>query len=271
MLTPTPGRPNRKQRVRVIPVLLIDGSGRLVKSVSFGKRNYIGDPINAVKIFNTKEVDELLLIDIDATSQGRGPDYERIAEIAEEAFMPVTYGGGLQHIDQIERVYQAGIEKVMLSSVLHQGFDLISDASARWGSQAVTVCLPTGSSFLRPIGVRTHAGRKPLPGKPVDWARRAVEAGAGELVVYSIDRDGTWSGYDLVTLREVASAVGVPVIACGGASGVSDFALAIHEGKASAVAAGSFFVYQAKGKGVLISYPDAQQLAVALDALQVRK
>ena len=267
MLTPTPGRPLLRLRHRVIPTLLIDSAGKLVKTIRFGKRDYIGDPINTVKIFNTKQVDELMLLDIDATAQGREPDYERIAGIVEEAFMPVAYGGGIHSVPQIDSIYRTGVEKVLLSSVLSSGFELVRAAADRWGSQAITVCLPTARDWLGRTRVRTHSGRKTLPGTPVDIAQRAVEAGAGEILVYSIDRDGTWSGFDLPNIGAIAQSVGVPVIACGGASGVSDFAQAIRTAHASAVAAGSRFVYQARGKGVLISYPRPDQLDAELATL----
>lgn len=158
-LTPTPGRPAQGRRVRVIPTLLIDRDGRLVKTVKFGKRTYIGDPINAVQIFNTKEVDELVLIDIDASADGREPPYTRIAEIASEAFMPVAYGGGLVTEDQIARSIDCGVEKVILSGALAQGTDLISIAARRWGGQAVTVCLPVGHNWRGRQQVRLRQGK----------------------------------------------------------------------------------------------------------------
>lgn len=260
-LAPTPGRPLSRPRPRVIPTLLIDADGRLVKTVKFGKRDYIGDPINAVKIFNNKEVDELVLLDIDATRKGHEPKYDHIADIASEAFMPVAYGGGLRTMEQIERVYEAGIEKVILSSSLLDGDGLIRDAAARWGAQAVTVCLPVGTKFWGKPKVRLASGQKAIAGNLEEIAAAAVEAGAGEIVVYSIDRDGTFDGYDHEMLAPVAAAVGVPVVASGGARDLDDLARAVAETGCAAVAAGSLFVYRAKGQGVLINYPTSAQLA----------
>ncbi|WGM40043.1 AglZ/HisF2 family acetamidino modification protein [Caulobacter sp. NIBR1757] len=246
--------------VRIIPTLLIDGRGRLVKTVRFGKRTYIGDPINAVRIFNTKEVDELVLLDIDATRQGREPNYSFVEDIVSEAFMPIAYGGGIRSMEQIERLYGCGIEKVVLSSAVSEGTDLVQRAAMRYGSQAVVVCLQVERRLLG--GYRLRAGTAPGAGSPspVETARRVVEAGAGELLVYSVDRDGTSAGYDLPMLRAIADAVDVPVVACGGARQLDDFRAAVVEGGCSAAAAGSLFVYQASSNGVLISYPTQNEL-----------
>ncbi len=259
-LVPTPGRPAQGRRVRVIPTLLIDRQGRLVKTVKFGKRAYIGDPINAVRIFNTKQVDELILIDIDASADGREPPYSRIAEIASEAFMPVAYGGGLIFEDQIARTIDCGVEKVILSGALAQGSELIGTAAQRWGSQAVTVCLPVGRNWRGRQQVRLKRGRKALKDDLNTVVTRVTEAGAGEIIVYAIDRDGTWDGYDIDLCARVATATTLPVVACGGAGQLAHFREAVEEAGCAAVAAGSLFVYQARGKGVLISYPAQDRL-----------
>lgn len=265
-LTPTPGRPAQGRRVRVIPTLLIDGEGRLVKTVKFGKRTYIGDPINAVRILNTKEVDELILIDIDASADGREPPYARIAEIASEAFMPVAYGGGLNGEEQIMRSIDCGVEKVILSSALAQGTDLIGTAAQRWGGQAVTVCLPVGRNWRGQQQVRLRQGKKPLREDIDTVVARVTMAGAGEIIVYAIDRDGTWEGYDTELCARVARATPLPVVACGGAGQVEDFREAVVGAGCSAVAAGSMFIYQGKGRGVLISYPAPERLRAELFA-----
>jgi cyclase len=249
------------RRRRVIPTLLIDGRGRLVKTVRFGKRTYIGDPINAVKIFNVKEVDELVLLDIDATREGREPNYELIEDIVSEAFMPVGYGGGIRSIAQIERLYKRGIEKVVLSSCLSEGGRLVSEAAQRYGGQAVTVSLPVKHTLLGRESVRMVSGTRTLDGRVEDIARNVVESGAGELIVYAIDRDGSYAGYDIDLLRRVSAAADVPVVACGGARDLADFHTALTVGGCSAVAAGSMFVYQSQGRGVLISYPSQAELA----------
>lgn len=258
-LEPTPGRPIRRRHVRVIPTLLIDRDGRLVKTVRFGKRTYIGDPVNAVRIFSTKEVDELVLIDIDASTDRREPPYKRIAEIASEAFMPVAYGGGLSTIDQIARTIDCGVEKVVLSSALAQGTELIETASKRWGGQAVTVCLPVGHNWRGHQQVRLGNGKKPLKDDLDTLVARVTEAGAGEIIVSAIDRDGTWDGYDTHLCARVARLTPLPVVACGGAGQVVHYRNAVAAGCA-AVAAGSMFIFQGKGRGVLISYPSQDRL-----------
>jgi cyclase len=254
----TPGRPWGKPRVRVIPTLLIDGQGRLVKTVKFGKRTYLGDPINAVRIFNDKQADELVLLDIDASREGRGPNHDLISDVA--------YGGGITTEAQIARLFQAGVDKVVLSSALRGGTGLITAAARRFGAQAVTVCLPVARGLFGGQTVRLCQGRNRLPGTPEDIARQATDAGAGEILVYAIDRDGTYAGYDLALLRRIARAVRVPVVACGGARGLTDMVAAIRDGGCSAVAAGSLFVYQSGRRGVLINYPPPEHLDAALAA-----
>ncbi|MEM6898344.1 MAG: AglZ/HisF2 family acetamidino modification protein [Pseudomonadota bacterium] len=249
-----------RRRPRVIPTLLMDSDGRLVKTTKFAKRDYIGDPINAVQIFNKKEVDELILMDIDASREGRAPHYASIEDIVSEAFMPVAYGGGIKSITEIEELYKCGIEKVILSSALGEGPMLATEAAARFGEQAVVACLQVKSGLFGRLGVRTLNGKNNLKSDPVSLARALVDSGVGELIIYSIDRDGTYSGYDLDLLGQITDAVDVPVVACGGARGTHDFLAAIEQAKCSAVAAGSIFVYQAKDKGVLITYPSQTKL-----------
>ena len=255
------------RRVRVIPTLLIDGRGRLVKTIRFGKRAYIGDPINAVKIFNTKAVDELVLFDIDASRERRAPNYRLIEGIAGEAFMPVGYGGGIASMEHIAQLYGCGIEKVILSSCLKAGTSLISEATGRYGAQAVVICLQIKRTIFGHQRVRVFSASGRLGRKDVEEvAREVVRAGAGEIIVYDVDRDGTYLGYDLSLLKRVARAVEVPVVACGGARGLDDFVAAVREAGCSAVAAGSLFVYQSRGRGVLISYPSQTELVEKLFA-----
>ena len=263
-LIPTPGRPAAEALPRIIPTLLMDGDGRLVKTVRFKKRTYIGDPINAVKIFNTKEVDELVLLDIDATVEGREPAYDRIGEIAGEAFMPLAYGGGIRSVEQIERLYDVGVEKVVLSSALLDGFDLLGTAAARWGAQAITVCLPYRRNWRgRPV-VRLRGGKGQLQEALSELIPRLETSGVGEVILYSIEADGTWSGFDLDELSAASASTTLPVVACGGAGSVEDLAAGINGADCAASAAGSLFVYQAKGRGVLISYPDRTRIQDAL-------
>jgi cyclase len=260
----TPGRPNGYRRVRVIPTLLLDGRGRLVKTVRFGKRTYIGDPVNAVRILNTKEVDELILLDIDASAEQRAPPYSLIADIASEAFMPVAYGGGLFAEDQVAQIIDSGVEKVIISSALARGTDLIEATARRWGSQAATVCLPIARNWWGRETVRHMRGKKSLVDTVTTCVKRVTDAGAGEILVYSIDRDGTWDGYDSDLLARVAATTSVPVVACGGAGNIANFRDAVCNAGCAAVAAGSMFIYQAKGRGVLISYPSQERLQAEL-------
>ncbi|HRI99397.1 MAG TPA: AglZ/HisF2 family acetamidino modification protein [Hyphomonas sp.] len=248
------------RRIRIIPTLLIDEDGRLVKTLRFGKRTYIGDPLNAARVFNEKEVDELIVLDIDATRKRRGPDFSKIEDLASEAFMPLSYGGGLSNMDQVARVFESGVEKVVLSSALAENMELVSKAAAQFGSQAIAVCLPVGRNMLGKEVVRINSGQNALKGTPNEIARKAVEAGAGEIIVYDMKRDGTFEGYDTNMLRLITQSVRVPVVACGGASKLDDFIEAINEGGASAVAAGSFFVYQSGNRGILITYPSKEDL-----------
>ena len=248
------------RRARIIPTLLIDGRGRLVKTVKFGNRTYIGDPINAVRIFNTKEVDELVLIDIDATREKRPPNYAALEDIAGEAFMPLGYGGGIRSLDDVARLYQCGIEKVILSSTLADGAKLIETVAARYGAQAAVVCLPVKKKLLGGYRVVLGDGKSALGETPETCAAAAAAAGAGEIIVYAIDRDGTFSGYNLDLLKRVTQSVNVPVVACGGARNLDDVRAALVEGGCSAAAAGSMFVYQSQQRGVLISYPPQAEL-----------
>lgn len=252
------------RRIRVIPTLLTDSRSRLVKTVKFGKRTYIGDPINAMKIFNTKEVDELILLDIDATADGRRPNFDVIEDIASEAFMPLGYGGGIHSIDDIERLYQCGIEKVILSSCVAERPELIEQAASRFGTQAVVVCLQVKKKLLGDYKIRRRSGSNKLGETPEIAAKNAVESGAGELIVYDMDRDGSYQGYNLDLLRRVSTSVNIPVVACGGARNIDDFKTAVLEGRCSAVAAGSMFVYQSEKRGVLISYPSQAELTHSL-------
>lgn len=248
------------RRVRVIPVLTIDRMARLVKTVAFGKRTYIGDPINAVRIFNTKMVDEILLFDIDATVDGRSPNFEAIGDVAEEAFLPMGYGGGIRSVEDAAKLFALGLEKVVLSSEALTRPALVTAIAERFGVQAVAVSLPYSRKLLGGQQVATRSGKAKTGRAPLDAAKAMVAAGAGEIILYSIDRDGKWTGFDLETVTSVAEAVDVPVVACGGASGLGDFLPAIRDAGASAVAASSLFVYRAPNQGVLISYPEEGDL-----------
>jgi cyclase len=253
-------------RARVIPMLLLSDGG-LVKTVNFGKRRYIGDPINAVRIFNEKEVDELVLLDIDATAEGREPQFAEVEEILSEAFMPVGYGGGITSLQQIERLFKLGVEKIVLNSVLAHNPQLLTEASRAFGSQSIVASMDVKRDMIGRRLAYTHAGRRRLSGDPMELLRRWQDLGAGELVVNSIDRDGTRQGMDLDFIAKASAAVDVPVVAVGGAGEPSHLVAALRAG-ASAVAAGSMFVFHGVHQAVLISYIDRSDFALLNSALQ---
>jgi cyclase len=250
-------------KTRVIPVLLLRGKG-LVKTVKFKDAKYVGDPINTVRIFNEKEVDELVFLDITATPEGRGPDFALLEDIAGEAFMPMAYGGGITTLDQITRVFSLGFEKVIINTAAYITPELISEAVSIYGSQSIVGCVDVRRTLWGRYELYTHSARTRQPVGLREHLARLERLGIGELLVNSIDRDGTQSGYDLKLLREVSRAVSVPVIACGGAGSIDDFAAAVTEGGASAVAAGSLFVFVGRYRAVLINYPDRKIISEKL-------
>jgi cyclase len=239
---------------RILPVLLLEDGG-LVKTTRFREPRYVGDPINAVRIFNDKQADELVLLDIRATADGRAPDLGAIEAVAGEAFMPLAYGGGIRDLRTATELIQVGIEKVVVNALADEHPDEVRRIADRLGSSTLVV----GIDALRVgDGAYEAALRNGTRRSGVDIRRRAENAqalGAGELFVNSIDRDGTMTGYDLDLLREVTSVVDVPVIACGGAGSMTDLASAVRDGGAAAAAAGSFFVFHGRHRAVLITYP----------------
>jgi len=240
-------------RVRIIPVLLLRNGG-LYKTVKFKNAVYVGDPVNVVKIFNEKEADELVVLDYNASLDERGIDYKKIAEIAGEAFMPMAYGGGITTLDDARKVFDAGYEKVVLNSILFKDLSLVEEIGNIYGAQAVVCALDVKKNLFGKYKVYSHSATKSAGYSPVGWAKRLESSGAGEILVNSIEQDGTWNGYDLDLVHSIAGEIGIPLIACGGAGSVADLSKAVKAG-ASAVAAGSMFVYQKKGMGVLISFP----------------
>jgi cyclase len=247
-----------KRRPRVIPVLLLK-EGLLHKPVRFKAPKYVGDPRVAVKIFNDKGADELVLIDMMATVERREPDYELIKEIATESFMPIAYGGGVHSYDQAARILELGVEKIVLNTALADNPDLSEQIAKVFGAQSVIGCLDCRKSLLGGYSAYVSAGRRRMAGKPEKIARRIVERGVGEIVLQSIDREGVGQGYDLALTRRVAAAVDVPVIALGGAGKVEHFREAVDAG-AAAAAAGSMFVFTGPHRAVLITYPADEQL-----------
>ncbi len=255
-------RKKRIHRPRIIPVLLLKGD-LLYKSVKFKDHKYVGDPRIAVKIFNDKGCDELVLLDILATAEQRPPNFDLIEEIASEAFMPVAYGGGIRTQEDLSRVIQLGVEKAVLCTHAPTSPEFVREAADTHGSQSVVVCIDTKKNWMGKHQAMTHAGTKSTNMDPVKLAKTMAEAGAGEIILNSIDLDGTFKGYDLPLLNSVSSAVDVPVVACGGAGTLDDMVEAIRTGGASAAAAGSFFVFQGPHRAVLITFPDETRLLQA--------
>lgn len=246
-------------RTRVIPVLLLSGRG-LVKTVKFKQPKYLGDPINAVRIFNEKEADELVFLDITATPEGRGPNFDLLSDIASEAFMPMAYGGGLTTLDQVKRVFDIGFEKVILNSVAYKKPRLISDAAAIFGSQSIVGCVDVRKNFLGRYELCSVSAKVREKSSLFEHLDLLIQSGVGEILVNAVDRDGTMAGYDLKLLREVTAAVTVPVVACGGAGSVDHLVEALQDGNASALAAGSLFVFMGPHRAVMINYPDRKLL-----------
>jgi imidazole glycerol-phosphate synthase subunit HisF len=243
---------------RVIPVLLVS-EGYLVKPVKFGKSTYVGDPINAVRIFNEKQVDELMICDIDASAKGQGVNYTLIEEIASEAFMPVGYGGGVASVDDATRIVGIGIEKVVLGTVAHTRPQVVTEIAEALGSSSTVVSVDAKRKLTGGYDTFITRGSKKTGLTPIEAAQRAESLGAGEILLSSIDREGTFTGYDENLIAGVTGSVNVPVIALGGATGIDDFRLALAAG-ASAVAAGSAFVLTGKHRAVLITYPAAADI-----------
>jgi imidazole glycerol-phosphate synthase subunit HisF len=245
-------------RARVIPCLLMLRGG-LVKTLRFKDPKYVGDPINAVHIFNDKEVDELAFLDIGATAANAEPDFHLLADIASQAFMPFSYGGGIKNIEQVKRLYALGVEKVILNTVTATNPRLVEEAASLAGSSSVVVSIDVRKSWLGKYSVFVKNGAEDIKRDPVSHAQAMERAGAGEILLNSIDRDGTMAGYDLELIRDVSNAVTIPVVAAGGAGQLTHFREAVDRG-AAGVAAGSMFVFHGKHRAVLITYPTYQQL-----------
>ena len=246
------------KRVRVIPVLLIHNSG-LVKSVQFKKHKYVGDPINAVKIFNEKEVDEIIILDIDASLKNQAPDFKLIEEICGEAFMPLAYGGGVKSLEDAQKLLYNGAEKIVVNTILLEQPKVIEAIAKQFGNQSVVASIDYKTPFFGKPKVYGSNGSNKSKWTPLELALLAADHGAGEIMLNAIERDGTYKGYDLEMLQTITSSVDIPVIACGGAGSLSDFQQAIHHG-AAAVAAGSMFVFQRPHNTVLIKYIDTNKM-----------
>jgi cyclase len=243
---------------RLIPCLLLKGAG-CVKTVRFRKPTYLGDPINIVRIFNDREVDELVVFDIEATQEGRSPRFAFLADLASECFMPLCYGGGVRSLEDIERLLSLGMEKVAINTQAVMNPNVVEAAARHFGSQSIVASIDVKSGFFGRRRVVTHGGRRSHALDPIAHAREMERRGAGEVFLNSVDRDGVMGGYDLALIGETAEAVGVPVIACGGAGTLEDAARALGAG-AAASAAGSLFSFAGPNRAVLINYPDRHEI-----------
>jgi cyclase len=248
---------------RIIPCLLINNRG-LYKTIRFKDSVYVGDPANALKIFNEKEVDELVILDITATKEKKKPNFKLLNELASECFMPLCYGGGITDLDEIRTLFNLGIEKVSLNSITFTKPELISEAAKIFGSQSIVGSIDVKKNLFGKYQVHINSGTVNTKKDPVEYAQYLSNLGVGEIFLNSIDRDGTMSGYDIDLIRNVSASVPVPLIACGGAGRIEDFGTAIHQGGASAVSAGSFFVFHGKHRAVLITYPTRAEMSTII-------
>jgi cyclase len=246
-------------RPRIIPCLLIH-KGVLVKTIGFSQPKYLGDPLNAVRIFNEKEVDELMVVDIDASQFNREPDYKLIANLASECQMPLCYGGGVKTVEQFDRVIGLGVEKVSISSAAVEEPNLIVEAASRVGSQSVVVIVDVKrTGFFRKWEVVTHNGIKRTGLDPLKWVSELERLGAGEIVLNSVDRDGEMKGYDIELIDKVREAIKLPLTVLGGAGSLEDIRSLIARYGVIGAAAGSLFVFKGKYRAVLINYPSREE------------
>ena len=243
---------------RVIPSLLLKNGG-LVKTTKFSAPKYIGDPINAIRIFNTKEVDELMVLDIDASKLQKEPNYALIEQFAGECFMPLCYGGGIRTVDQASKIFKLGVEKVCLQTAVLDDINLIEALSDRFGSQSVVVSVDVKRDWLGRPKLFESATNQNSSTNWLTFLKEAVEAGAGEILLNAVDRDGTLQGPDLSLIQQASTAISAPMIALGGIGSLKDIKDAVEAG-ASAVAAGAFFVFHGPHRAVLITYPEYQEL-----------
>ena len=241
-------------RPRIIPSLLLHDKG-LVKTVNFKSPKYVGDPINAVRIFNEKEVDELAFFDIDATVLNKEPDYILIEKLANQSRMPLCYGGGVKTVEQAQKIFGLGIEKIALSSAVLQNPKFVTQIADRVGSQSVIVVLDIKKKLLGGYDIYTHNGKKPTGINPIKFAKELEALGAGEIIINSIDQDGVMKGYDLNLIEKIAETISIPLTVLGGAGSMSDIEIVIEKHGVIGVAAGSLFVFKGPYKAVLINYP----------------
>ncbi len=246
-------------RYRVIPCLLFQDDG-LFKTIKFKNPNYVGDPLNAIKIFNEKEVDELIFLDINASKNNKEPNFDLIKKIATECFMPFCYGGGIKSATQVKKLFSLGAEKVSINSSFLKNESIIKELSDCFGSQSIVVSIDSKKTITGKYRVYDHCKKQVLKINPVEISKKAENLGAGEILINSVDRDGTMNGFDLELVKSISKEISIPVTACGGAKNIQDLKKAIQFGGASAVAAGSMFIYKGKHRAVLINYPDYDEI-----------
>lgn len=246
-------------RPRLIPVLLIDGR-QAIKTIRFRERIYLGDPVNTVSLFNAFEVDELVVLDIGATKQGRSLDMGVISDIASEAHMPFSVGGGVTNCKQIEELLALGAEKVVLSSAAFENINFAREAVDMFGSSSITACMDVGHDWLKRPRVFTKSGSNAIQGSPLDNASKLQDAGVGEIIIQSITNDGKRQGYQIDMLCTLAESIKVPIVALGGAGSLQHMLDVYKQTQVSAVASGSYFCFKGNGHGVLISYPNTDEL-----------
>lgn len=247
---------------RVIPCLLLRNGG-LVKTLKFADAKYVGDPINAIRIFNDKEVDELMVLDITASKEKKEPNYALIEQFASECFMPLSYGGGIKTMEQAQRLFNSGIEKICLQTAVLDDLSLVKNLSDKWGSSSILVSVDVKKNWMGQPKLYSAATGKTLDKKWTDFMLDAVKAGAGEIVLNAVDKDGTMKGMDTEMIKEAAKILSVPLVAVGGAGSLADIKAAVDAG-ANAVSAGAFFVFQGPHRAVLITYPKYNELVQLL-------
>lgn len=247
------------QRPRVIPVLLLKNLG-LVKSVKFKDYQYIGDPLNAVKLFNDLRADELVFLDILATKENRSIDISFVEKLGDECNMPFAVGGGIKTVKEIKSILNAGAEKVIINSAAANDPSFIKNAAAEFGSSTIVVCIDVKKNFFGKELTYIAGGTQSTGKGAVEFAKKMEENGAGEIIINSIEKDGLMTGYDLALVKKVSEAVSIPVVACGGAGTLSHMNECVSQSFASAVGAGSMFIYHGPRKGILINYPSKDEL-----------
>lgn len=246
-------------KTRIIPCLQLIGNS-LVKTVKFGDHGYIGDPINTVRIFNELEVDELCFLDIRASVEGRTPTISILQQISNECFMPLSYGGGVKDFETAKQILTIGFEKIVINTQAFKNPALITKLSDHFGAQAVIGSIDVKKNIWGKYNVFVNDGTEKTGIDPVEWAQKMQSLGAGEILLTSIDRDGTWNGFDIEITKKITGAVSIPVIANGGAGNIGHIGEVVRAGHASAVSLGSMVVYQKKEMGVLVNFPDKNEL-----------